>query len=344
MTKGALFLVCLLLFLITAGAGAAWLWLSPEGGMRDGLSLLDQCSSLERVDTEAVLHAMGLAGSYRIRELAMSIENSDAAAALEQYESLWMDGKEPSSLLNELAGFFRDTLLVRLAPNGGAGLVSGTYAAETMKAVSLTESQLLQALNTLEKYQAAMYTSANPRLQGELCMIELCGVSPAEPRPMHMEKTLEPAASQKPLPVKEAQEQTPSSDKKSEISEPMEEKPPEPVFSSKDVQYASTEPSELWTNILNDFNTPKFKGDYFVLSDPQLIDAEARETELILRVKPGFETGRVNRPEIINRIRQRASELAGRPIQVRIEEMRPTAAPDNDKLDQLGRFSNVTIR
>ena len=96
--------------------------------------------------------------------------------------------------------------------------------------------------------------------------------------------------------------------------------------------------------ILTGFNTPKYKGDYFILSDPNMISAETRGTELILYVKPGFETGRVNRPEIINRIRQSASQLAGHSVQVRIEEMRITGKPDNDKLDLLGRFSNVTIR
>ncbi|MBR4578901.1 MAG: hypothetical protein IKO22_04755 [Oscillospiraceae bacterium] len=37
MKKGMLVLLCLLLFAITAGAGAAWLWLSPEGAMRADL-------------------------------------------------------------------------------------------------------------------------------------------------------------------------------------------------------------------------------------------------------------------------------------------------------------------
>lgn len=37
MKKGVLVLLCLLIFLVTAGAGAAWLFLSPEGALREDL-------------------------------------------------------------------------------------------------------------------------------------------------------------------------------------------------------------------------------------------------------------------------------------------------------------------
>ena len=315
-----------------------------DGGMRDGLSLLDQCASGERVDRDAVLHAMGLAGSFRIQAISESIARRDTAAVLEQFEALWMDGKEPSSLLNELAGFFRDTLLMRLAPRGGVGLISGTYTPESMKSITLTESQLLLAVNTLEKYQAAMYTSANPRLQGELCMIELCGVTPAVSQTVSTAPAFEKEKTEFPPTVPAAKEeipvqQAPAIQETETIKQTVIETEPEPA-----VQSGPAEPSELWPQILAEFNTPRYRGQYFVLSNPAMINARTLGTELILSVKPGFETGIVTQSDIINKIRQTASQLSGRPIQVRIEEMQVTSAPDNDKLDQLGRFSNVTIR
>ena len=92
-----------------------------DGGMRDGLSLLDQCSGREKVDEKAVLDAMGLAGTLRTRELAEDLLRRDHLSALERYNSLWRDGKDPSGLLGELGVFFRDALLFRLAPGGGKG-------------------------------------------------------------------------------------------------------------------------------------------------------------------------------------------------------------------------------
>jgi DNA polymerase-3 subunit gamma/tau len=48
---------------------AALLARMADGGMRDALSLLDQCSASEHIDVAAVHSAMGLAGSRRIAEL-----------------------------------------------------------------------------------------------------------------------------------------------------------------------------------------------------------------------------------------------------------------------------------
>ena len=81
-----------------------------------------------------------------------------------------------------------------------------------------------------------------------------------------------------------------------------------------------------------------------IMSDPAYVTGAVNGTELILRVVPGFETNMVTQPDIINKIRQSATRLAGHPVQVRIEEKTSRAEIKNDKLDKLGQFSNVTIR
>ena len=98
-----------------------------DGGMRDGLSLLDQCSAAETVDTAAVRNAMGLAGTLRTQSIADAVLAGNTEEALTQFESLWQDGKDPAALLGELSGLFRDALLLRLAPKGGRTLISGAY-------------------------------------------------------------------------------------------------------------------------------------------------------------------------------------------------------------------------
>ena len=68
---------------------AALLGRLADGGMRDGLSLLDQCASSEKVDTATVLHAMGLAGAVRTLSLADRILHRDVSGALGEYGTLW---------------------------------------------------------------------------------------------------------------------------------------------------------------------------------------------------------------------------------------------------------------
>ena len=151
-----------------------------DGGMRDGLSLLDQCASREVVDLDAVLSAMGLAGSYATAELADMVARHDAQSALLRFRQLWQEGKDPASLLGELANLYRDALMLRLAPKGGSSLLSGLYASDVLREVKLGSGELLEMLNVVQKYQSGMKDAPNVRLQCELCLIELCGLTPAE--------------------------------------------------------------------------------------------------------------------------------------------------------------------
>ena len=66
-----------------------------DGGMRDALSLLDQCSGRELIDENVVLETTGAAGSERIARLLEAIASHDSGAALGLFAELWSDGKGP---------------------------------------------------------------------------------------------------------------------------------------------------------------------------------------------------------------------------------------------------------
>ena len=147
-----------------------------EGGVRDALSLLDQCSARQDIDVDAVYSAMGLAGNRRIVQLLSLILEHKTQDALKQFGALWMDGKDPVTLLGELAGLLRDSLMFRVAPKGALELISGSYDGETLRgfAKRLTTEEMLSALDTLQKAQATMKDVKNPKLTAELCIVSLC--------------------------------------------------------------------------------------------------------------------------------------------------------------------------
>ena len=208
-----------------------------EGGVRDALSLLDQCSARENIDVEAVYSAMGLAGNRRIAQLLERVLNHDAEAALKDFNALWMDGKDPVTLLGELSGLLRDSMMLRVAPKGAQGLISGSYDSATLKAFAdcMTTEEMLSALGTLQNAVITMKEAKNPKLAAELCLVSLCespaGESVAElrARVSRLEETVKNGVPVQPGPSAPAEaweEQPPIDDRDEPISGEYWTEPP----------------------------------------------------------------------------------------------------------------------
>lgn len=147
-----------------------------EGGVRDALSLLDQCSAYDKIDVEAVYTAMGLAGNRRISGMLDRIIRHDAPGAITDFNSLWMDGKDPATFLKELSSLMRDVLIEHVSPKNAMALVTGGYDAATLSnfAGRMTMEELICAMETVQRYSAQMREVKNPKTVVELCLISLC--------------------------------------------------------------------------------------------------------------------------------------------------------------------------
>ncbi len=313
-----------------------------EGGMRDGLSLLDQCSARPVVDTETVLSAMGLAGGYRTAELAACVEARDVAGALARFRALWQDGKDPSSLLGELAGFFRDALMLLLAPRDGRALLSGVFAEDMLRRSGLEAGQLLSALNIIQKYQAGLKDSPGPRLACELCLIELCGVPAAAtafaPPPAPAVQSAVPARED--TPAEPVSPPAPAeADARTEPAPPAEEQavppasPPVPAPPSD-----GAAPAASWGEALVRLQPAVNIGLFNILSDEFQVRGRVSDGTLTLEAMPGFQMNMLNHAELLETI----GRCCG--LRVRLEEMKAPSAVNDDKLGALGQFKNVTIR
>jgi len=164
---------------LTADA-AALLARLADGGLRDALSLLDQCSGGRgTVDEARVLTTLGLAGNLETARLMELIAAGDAAQALETLDRLYRAGKDVSSMLSELSGLTRDLLLRRTAPQGAAALLTGGFDEGTMRSLGelFTAPRLIQMLTLLQQTLADLSRSTNRRTDAELCLIRLCDVT-----------------------------------------------------------------------------------------------------------------------------------------------------------------------
>ncbi|MCC8122530.1 MAG: DNA polymerase III subunit gamma/tau, partial [Oscillospiraceae bacterium] len=160
--------------------GARLLARLADGGLRDALSLLDQCmTSSGSIGEQEIFDTLGLMGNLQTVRLMARIVEGDAAGVLQEFGALYTAGKEVGSLLGELSALARDLLVFQTAAEGGSALLTGGYDDETMRRLSgaLPSARLLQMLDVLQQAQAGLAHSVNRRVDAELCLVRLCDVT-----------------------------------------------------------------------------------------------------------------------------------------------------------------------
>ena len=157
--------------------GAALLARLADGGLRDALSLLDQCAGTDGpVDEGRILDALGLAGNLESAKLMGMVADRDTQGALEDLARLYSGGKDVSTVLGELSALTRDLLIRKTAPRSGSALLSGNWDETTMRGLSerFTAPRLVWMLTVLQGVLAELPRSSNRRTDAELCLLRLC--------------------------------------------------------------------------------------------------------------------------------------------------------------------------
>ena len=157
---------------------AAFLARLADGGLRDAVSLLDQCASAARgaVTTDEVCRVLGLAGTRKTAELLQAVGKRDTVKALEIFNGQYAEGKDLSAMLDELCSVARDLLILQSAPQSGINLLSGVCTSQELRALSglFSAGELLRMTAILRDTAAGFHASANRRIDAELCLIRLC--------------------------------------------------------------------------------------------------------------------------------------------------------------------------
>ena len=160
--------------------GAELLARLADGGLRDALSLLDQCAGpAGPIGEQQVLDALGLAGSLETARLLERVARRDTQGALEDLARLYSGGRDIAAVLGELSTLARDLLLRKTAPSSGSALLSGSFDETTLRRLSeqFTAPRLVWVLTTLQGVLADLPRSSNRRTDAELCLIRLCDES-----------------------------------------------------------------------------------------------------------------------------------------------------------------------
>lgn len=148
-----------------------------DGGMRDALSLLDQCGVMaERVSAETVRSVLGIVGREALRELVKAIGEGNVPKALELLEALLAGGKDVKQIITELAEYLRAVLLYKASPE-----YREIYLTDTKEAIAAMEGlfstdRLMAAQERLHQCMLELRQSVRGRIAAEMCLFDLCRV------------------------------------------------------------------------------------------------------------------------------------------------------------------------
>lgn len=148
-----------------------------DGGMRDALSLLDQCIAYSTTVTEeVVLNAIGIVGKDYLYEMTDCILERDATKALLLIDKLYSMSKDLQSLLEELIFHFRNVMLCKTLKNPESLIAVLPDELEQLNkyASKLKLDDLLLFIAELQDCLDKMGKSIDRRLCFELCLIKLC--------------------------------------------------------------------------------------------------------------------------------------------------------------------------
>ena len=325
-----------------------------DGGMRDGLSLLDQCASatVGELTAERVYACLGIAGERRAAELMGYIAAHDTAKALELLNKLYSEGKELGALLDELACLARDLLVLKTAPEAGLTMLSGvaTDAEASSLAKQLSSGELVQIMESLEATMAGFTRSASRRMDAELCLIRLCqpelqlDAQNLNARLTRLEEQLKSgsfvtAAPASQVTTAEFEDEVPPMPDDADAPPALDEPDPQP-------QSVDNTPVGFWAELVAAIRQemkPPLVG-FFTTGENATVQGVLRGNQVILRCNNGFILDMVNKPQVLELVGRKASAILGRNVTARAEDQsaKPQTSEKMERLMDFGRaHSNI---
>lgn len=148
-----------------------------DGGMRDALSLLDQCASQSKnVTADLVSNVAGLTGHDHLFLLADCIKNNDCARALSIINDLHNSSCDMERLCTQLIDHYRNLMIIRSVkqPEGLIVCTAAELKQLEEQAMSYTLEHIMHILGVLETTCGNLRKGLNRRVETEMAFVRLC--------------------------------------------------------------------------------------------------------------------------------------------------------------------------
>ena len=241
-----------------------------DGGMRDALSILDQCAGRSPDITAAVVNdTSGTAGREYLFKLADAITACDSSLALETVDALYQDSKDMSKLCEEMADHFRRLMLIKTMKDPGSVLdISSQELAELN--TQAMKMNLAAVLHSLDSFRTALdrMRLANPRVELEMTLVRLCSPELDDSKDALIRRI---AALESGMVRKPAQEEPEKSAEPASVSENLQKERPN-AGSAADVSHASAEPEKPAARSASVSEDALYENAVFLASWPEIVE------------------------------------------------------------------------
>lgn len=179
---------------------------AADGGMRDALSILEQCISFymnEEITLPKVLQVLGASDSEIFYQMTDAVAAKRTMECLEIIGQMFMDGRDAGTFITGWIEHLRSLLMVKALGAQGAGLLELSEE-ETRRlgeqGAGISAEQLTYYIENLSELESRMKYASEKRVVLEVGLIRLCRLSSdikdgaLEARVASIEKQLEKGA------------------------------------------------------------------------------------------------------------------------------------------------------
>lgn len=319
-----------------------------DGGLRDGLSLLDQCASATtgELTAQRVYACLGIAGEQTCGELMGYVANHDTKRALELFNRLYTEGKDLSAMLDEMACLTRDLLVMKTAGNGGITMLSGVADDQEVLQLTkaLTSGELVRIMNLLQTTLAGFTRSASRRMDAELCIVQMCqpeldlDAKALNARLTRLEEQIKSGSFTVAVQPQKVQAASQDAD---DDRPPMPDDADAPPEQDAPASVQTDTPVGFWSDLCSGIRKelgPPTSG-FFVATPNAPVQGFLVGDRLELRCGNDFTAVMLDKPAILEVVSRKASVLLNRPVKAVVVDMsaKPKSNPRMEQLMNFGR-------
>lgn len=148
-----------------------------DGGMRDALSILDQCAGRgSHIDSKLVSEVAGIAGREALYELSDAVCNQSSGDALNVISRLHQSSYDMERLCVEMINHLRNFLIVKTVKKSRELIICTDDEYDTIikSAENFTLAKVIFALDLFQNTLTIIKGGANARIEMEMCFVKLC--------------------------------------------------------------------------------------------------------------------------------------------------------------------------